>query len=119
MNLSLLIALFLSGALSGIAGANEVLGLHHRLLDGVAAGYGFSAMAVAILGGLHPIGIMILSFLFASLRVGAEHMHRVLGVPSSLATLIEGSLIVFVQGRYILSSFAKFYKCKLPIRSEE
>jgi simple sugar transport system permease protein len=102
VSLNLVIAMFISGALSGIAGASEVLGLHHRLLDGVSAGYGFSAMTVAILGGLHPVGITIFSFVFAALRVGADHMQRAIGVPSSLVYLVEGLLIVFVQGRYIL-----------------
>ncbi len=102
VSLNLVIAMFISGALSGVAGANEVLGLYHRMLDGVAAGYGFSAMTVAILGGLHPIGIAIFSFVFAALRVGADHMQREMAVPSSLVYLVEGMLIVFVQGRYIL-----------------
>jgi ABC-type uncharacterized transport system permease subunit len=102
VSLNMIIAMFISGALSGVAGANEVLGLYHRLLDGVSAGYGFSAMTVAILGGLHPVGIAIFSFVFAALRVGADHMQREMGVPSSLVYVVEGMLIVFVQGRYIL-----------------
>lgn len=99
---SMVIAMLVSGGLSGLAGANEVFGLHHRLLDGVSAGYGFSAMAVAILGNLHPVGITIFSFIFAALRVGADHMQRQLGVPSSIVYLVEGLLIVFIQGRNLL-----------------
>lgn len=113
VSLNMVIAMFISGALSGIAGANEVLGLYHRLLDGVAAGYGFSAMTVAILGGLHPIGITIFSFIFAALRVGADHMQREMAVPASLVYLVEGLLIVFIQGRYILPKLINFIRGRL------
>ncbi|MGA9398313.1 MAG: ABC transporter permease, partial [Anaerolineaceae bacterium] len=58
-------AMFVSGGLAGIAGAVEVLGLYHRIMDGTSAGYGFSAMAVAILGALNPLGIAVFAFLFA------------------------------------------------------
>lgn len=99
---SMVLAMFISGGLAGLAGAGEVLGLYRRLLDGVSAGYGFSSMAIAILGGLHPIGVSIFAFFFAALRVGADHMQRQLGVPAALVHLIEGMVIIFVQGRYIL-----------------
>ena len=100
---SMVMAMFISGGLAGLAGAGEVMGLHHRMLDGISAGYGFSAIAVAILGGLHPAGIAIWSFLLAALRVGADHMQRQLGVPAALVLLLEGSVILFLQGRKTLS----------------
>lgn len=107
---NIVIAMLISGGLSGMAGANEVFGLYHRFLDGVSAGYGFSAMAVAILGNLNPIGITVFSFILAALRVGADHMQRQMGVPASIVYLIEGMLIVFIQGRYMLPRLVSFLR---------
>lgn len=98
----MIVAMFISGGLAGVAGAGEVLGLHHKLLAGFSAGYGFSAMAAAILGGLNPLGVGIFSFLFAALRVGADHMQRQMAVPIALVYLIEGTVIIFLQGREML-----------------
>ena len=100
---SMVIAMFISGGLAGLAGAGEVLGLYHRILDGVSAGYGFSAMAVAILGNLQPFNISIFAFLLAALRVGADQMQRQMGVPAALIYLIEGLVIIFIQGKLIFS----------------
>lgn len=99
---TMVMAMFISGGLAGLAGAGEVLGLYHRMLDGVSAGYGFSAMAVAILGHLHPAGVSVFAFLFAALRVGADAMQRQLGVPAAVVRLIEGTVIIFLQGRHML-----------------
>jgi len=98
----MIVAMFISGGLAGLAGAGEVLGLHHKLVSGFSAGYGFSAMAAAILGGLNPLGVGIFSFLFAALRVGADHMQRQMAVPIALIYLMEGTVIIFLQAREML-----------------
>jgi general nucleoside transport system permease protein len=116
----MVLAMFISGGLAGLAGAGEVLGLHHKLLDGFSAGYGFSAMAAAILGGLNPVGVGIFSFFFAALRVGADHMQRQIGVPIALVYLIEGTVIIFLQGREMLPMvFSGLRKKVLQIQHTE
>ncbi|MGQ9599343.1 MAG: ABC transporter permease [Anaerolineae bacterium] len=92
----------LSGMLSGLAGANEVLGIHYRLLDGISPGYGFTAMVVALLGKLHPLGVIAASFLFASLSVGADMMQKIVHVPIAISRVIQGLVVLCVLGTEIL-----------------
>ncbi|MGB8252676.1 MAG: hypothetical protein WCF08_05640, partial [Anaerolineaceae bacterium] len=111
-------AMFVSGGLAGIAGAVEVLGLYHRIMDGTSAGYGFSAMAVAILGALNPLGIAVFAFLFAALRVGADNMQRQLGIPHAIVGLIEGAIIIFLQARYVLPNlYSKLTNRKAKLKN--
>ena len=66
----LVLAMVLSGALAGLAGTVEVVGIHHRLLDGISAGYGFSGIVAALFGRLHPLGVVPASVLFWLLGSG-------------------------------------------------
>jgi simple sugar transport system permease protein len=89
-------ALMFSGALAGLTGAIEVSALHTRLRDGISGGYGFTGILVALLGRLHPVGVLISAFFFAALSNGAQTMHSVYGLPISLAQVIQGLIVVFV-----------------------
>lgn len=89
----------ISGALAGIAGWEEIFGIHHRLLDEIARGMGSLAIVVALLGELHPIGMMISTFLFAALVVGGNAMERSAGVPFALVDVIQGIVILLVLSR--------------------
>jgi simple sugar transport system permease protein len=73
-----------------------VIGVQHRLLDGVTSGYGFSGIVTALFGGLHPLGTIPASFIFGGLLVGADKMHREVQVPSSLIQAILGLIVLFV-----------------------
>ncbi|RLC64524.1 MAG: ABC transporter permease [Chloroflexota bacterium] len=99
---SIVLVMFLSGTLAGLAGANEVLGIHYRLLDGISPGYGFTAMVVALLGKLHPLGVVAASYLFASLTVGADMMQKIVHVPIALSRVIQGLVVLCVLGTDIL-----------------
>jgi len=88
-------AFAISGAFAGLAGGVEIMGIHHRLMNGFSAAVGFDAMAVALLGGLHPVGVTIASLFFAALRVGANTMQRTVQVPSALVNVIQGLVILF------------------------
>jgi simple sugar transport system permease protein len=79
-----------------VAGAIEVIGVQHRLLDGVTSGYGFSGIVTALFGGLHPLGTIPASFIFGGLLVGADKMQREVQVPSSLIQAILGLIVLFV-----------------------
>ncbi|HEX2755364.1 MAG TPA: ABC transporter permease [Candidatus Limnocylindrales bacterium] len=90
------LSLTLAGGLAGVAGAIEVIGVQHRLLDGVTSGYGFSGIVTALFGGLHPLGTIPASFIFGGLLVGADKMQREVQVPSSLIQAILGLIVLFV-----------------------
>lgn len=92
-------AFFLSGALAGLAGAIEVTGVTYALYENLSPGYGFTAIAVAILAGLNPLGVVATGIFFAALEVGAIAMQRDAGVPSVWASVIEALIIlVFIAG---------------------
>lgn len=85
-----------SGALAGLAGAIEVLGVTYALYEDLSPGYGYTAIAVALLAGLDPWRVVLTSFLFAALEAGAGAMQRDANVPSTLVAVIEALLILAV-----------------------
>ncbi|RYF42253.1 MAG: ABC transporter permease [Comamonadaceae bacterium] len=85
-----------AGALAGVAGAIECLGVHFRLIEGFSAGFGFNAVAVALMGALNPLYVIPSALLFGFLETGALAMQRQVGVPSSLVLVIQGLTMVFV-----------------------
>lgn len=89
-------AMFGSGALAGIAGAIQVLGLDHRFFDSFAPGLGFDSIAVALLGMSHPLGVMVSAVLFGVLRIGVLEMTVEFGTPKALALLVEGMAVLFL-----------------------
>lgn len=98
-----MLALLLSGALAGLGGGAQVLGVNHRMFtDGSATGFtggaGFNGIVAALFGQLHPIGTIPASFIFGALLVGANAMQRVVQVPSALITALNGLVVVFVVG---------------------
>lgn len=100
---NVVLVMILSGGLAGLAGMGEVVGLHYRLIEGFSPGYGFTGVVVALLGKLHPVGIVLASVLFGALMVGADAMARATGVPIALVSVIEGLVILFVLGSEILT----------------
>jgi len=104
---TIVIALALSGGLAGLAGAGEIAGIHHRVLSGFSSNYGWDAIAVALLGRLHPLGIVLSSLFWASLRVGANNMQRVTQIPVSLVVTIQALAIFFVLVSELWSNVQK------------
>jgi len=95
------LALLLSGAFSGLAGATQVFGVNYRMItDGSASGFtgsaGFNGIVAALFGQLHPIWSIPASILFGALLVGANSMQRVVQVPSALVIALNGLVVVFV-----------------------
>jgi general nucleoside transport system permease protein len=97
------LSLSLAGGFAGLAGAIEVIGVQHRLMEGLTSGYGFTGIVAALLGGLHPIGLIPASVVFGGLLVGADKMQRAVQVPSSLVTAILGIIVLFVSGAALWS----------------
>lgn len=97
------LSLTLAGGFAGIAGAIEVMGVQHRLLEGITSGYGFSGIVAALFGGLHPLGTIPASILFGGLLVGGDKMQRAVQVPNSLIDTILGLVVLFVVGSALWS----------------
>jgi ABC-type uncharacterized transport system permease subunit len=89
-------ALALSGAIAGLAGGVEVSGVSHALFQNLSPGYGFTAIAVALLGRLHPLGIVLAGLLFGALEAGAGAMQREAGVPAVAVYVVEAVVILAV-----------------------
>lgn len=92
----LMLGLVLSGALAGLAGAVEVTGITHRVVEGFAVGYGFSGIVVALFGRLHPLGAIPSAFLFGAMLVGADKMQRTMQIPSATIIVLQGLVVIFV-----------------------
>jgi simple sugar transport system permease protein len=90
------VALLGSGAVAGLAGGIEVSGVSYALFQNLSPGYGFSGIAVALLGRLDPLGVLIAGILFGALEAGAGAMQREAGVPTILVYLVEAVVILAV-----------------------
>ncbi len=102
----IVLALLLSGAFAGLAGATQVYGVNYRMItDGSSSGFtggaGFNGIVAALFGQLHPIWSIPASILFGALLVGANSMQRVVQVPSAFVTALNGLVVVFVVGSEI------------------
>ena len=89
-------AFIVSGALAGLAGAVEVSGVTFALYENLSPGYGFSAIAVALLARLNPLGVIATAVLFGALEAGAVSMQRDAAVPSVVVNVVEAVLILLV-----------------------
>lgn len=90
------LALALSGAIAGLAGGVEVAGVSYALFQNLSPGYGFTAIAVALLGRLHPLGVVLAGLLFGALEAGAGAMQREAGVPAVAVYVVEAVVILAV-----------------------
>jgi general nucleoside transport system permease protein len=89
-------ALLWSGAFAGLAGGIEISGVSYSLYQNLSPGYGFTAIAVALLARLHPLGILATGLLFGALEAGAQGMQREAGVPAVAVAVAEGTIILAV-----------------------
>ena len=92
----------LSGALAGIAGTFEAAGPVGQLVPALPAGYGFTAIIVAFLGRLHPIGIAAAAFVMALTYIGGESAQLLLNLPAAAISVFQGMLLFFLLGLDIL-----------------
>ena len=88
------IALLVSGGLAGLAGAAEVGGVSYALYVNLSPGYGFTAIAVALLARLHPAGIVATGIAFGALETGAGAMQRDAGIPAVIVYVVEAVVIL-------------------------
>lgn len=89
-------AFLVSGVLAGLAGSVEYTGITYALYENFSPGYGYTAIAVALLARLHPVGVLATALLFGALQAGANAMQRDAGVPSVVVSVVEALLILLV-----------------------
>jgi simple sugar transport system permease protein len=76
----------------------EIMGVQYRLSDFFSPGYGFDGVVVALVGQSNPVGVVIAALFFGAIRNGAESAHRSIGVPASIALIIQTLTLLFVVG---------------------
>ncbi len=94
-----IVALLASGALGGLAGAVQVLGVYGRFYAGFSPGYGFDAIAVALLGALSPIGVVASAFFFAVLHAGSVPLQAIAGISREMVGVVSGLVVAFVAAQ--------------------
>lgn len=92
----MLSSMAISGAIGGLAGAIEVLGVQYRLIDGFSAGLGFEGLAVAFLAGLEPMGAIVVAAYFGAVNSAALALQAQLSVPAALAEVLSGLPILIL-----------------------
>lgn len=110
-----ILAMTLSGALGGLTGANEILGVNHTLTVGFSSGYGFDAIALALLGKNHPVGVVLAALLFGFLRSGALGMQLEAGIPIDIISVLQALVLAFIAAPAIIRTI---YRLKTPAEGE-
>lgn len=91
----IILVMLISGGLAGLAGMAEVSGVTHKLMQGISPGYGYTAIIVAWLAKLNPVGLIVASVLFGGLIVGGYSVQTI-GLPSSISNMLQGAILFFL-----------------------
>lgn len=104
---NIILALFISGMLAGLAGSVEIAGLHHKLWDRYSAMYGFTGIAIALLAKNNPIGVIFAAILFGATQAGGKSMQLDANVPVDMTDILEGIVIFAVAADEIIKMFIR------------
>lgn len=107
-----MIGMALSGALAGLAGAIQILAVNRSMALGLSSGYGFDSIALALIGNNHPLGVVLASILFGTLRNGATRMMVVSKIPIDIVSVIQAVILMFVAAPAIIRALFKLRKPK-------
>jgi simple sugar transport system permease protein len=113
---NMVLAMSLSGALAGLAGANEVLGVNLNLAMAFSSGYGFDSIALALLGKSHPLGVVLAALLFGTLRNGATRMMVVSSIPIDIISVLQALILAFIAAPAIIRTI---YRLRAPAEGIE
>jgi len=112
----IILTMSLAGGLAGLAGTNEVLGVNHNLAMAFSSGYGFDSIALALLGRSHPLGVVLASLFFGTLRSGARRMQVVTGIPIDIISVIQAMILAFMAAPAIIRTI---YRLRQPAEAGE
>lgn len=99
---TIVVTMLISGALAGLSASADILGVIRFMPNAFSAGYGFDAIALALLGKSHPVGVLLASLLFGALRAGATNMQSVARIPIDITSILQGLIIVFIAAPAII-----------------
>jgi simple sugar transport system permease protein len=108
-------AMALSGAIAGMAGASEILGVTWRQSQALATGYGFDSIALALLAQNHPLGVILTALLFGFLRSGSRVMQLSAGTPVYIINILQAFIILFIAAPAIIRTI---FRLKQPAAKE-
>ncbi|OJX46057.1 MAG: hypothetical protein BGO78_03995 [Chloroflexi bacterium 44-23] len=111
-----ILAMSLSGALAGLAGANQILAINRSMAIGLSAGYGYDSIALALIGNSHPVGVVLAAILFGTLRNGATRMMVTTRIPIDIISILQALILMFVAAPAIIRSI---YRLKPPKAEDE
>jgi len=114
--LTIVLAMMIAGALAGLAGATQVSGVLGRATPGFTAGIGFDAIAVALLGRSHPVGILLAGLLFGGLEAGGRQMQVDAGVSIDMISIMQALIIIFVAAPLLVKQVFPVLFRKRPDR---
>jgi ABC-type uncharacterized transport system permease subunit len=106
-----ILSLAISGGISGLAGAVEMLGVNFRQTQALSTGYGFDAIAIALLANNHPLVCIITAILFGFLRHGSRVMQINTGIPIDIISILQAFIIFFIAAPAIIRTM---YRLKEP-----
>jgi ABC-type uncharacterized transport system permease subunit len=95
---NILLVMVVSGGLAGLAGFSQVAGIAYRLQKGITVGDGFTAIIVAWLAKLHPVGVLVVAVLMAALSVGGDQITITMRLPAAMAQVLQGAILFLVLG---------------------
>ncbi|HDS08645.1 MAG TPA: ABC transporter permease, partial [Firmicutes bacterium] len=108
----ILSSMFISGGLAGLAGVEQVAGIHHSFISPFPEGMGFLGIAVALVGRNNPIGVIFSAILFGALSAGGARVDMLTSVPREIIFVLEGIIILFVASEYLYSLLSNRKKIK-------
>ena len=108
-------AMAFSGAIAGMGGASEIMGVYWRQSQSLSTGYGFDSIALALLAQNHPLGVILTAILFGFLRSGSKVMQLRAGIPIYIINILQAFIILFLAAPAIIRTI---YRLKQPAVSD-
>jgi simple sugar transport system permease protein len=115
---NILLVMILSGGLAGLAGFSQVSAISHRLQQGIVVGDGYTAIIVAWLARLNPFGVLLVALLLAGLFVGGDQIQITMGLPASVALVLQGAILFFVLGGNFFTQYRIRWESSQPQAAE-
>lgn len=115
---AMLTGMLISGALAGLAGGIEVLGVHHRFVDNISPGYGFDGLLIALLAGNDVVGVFFAAILFAAIGIGSIAMEQATAIPSEISNVLQSLLILSVAAQAGIIYYLRYFQAKRQLKAE-